>query len=568
MRKLLLCTPLLLAACAGKFQNFEPYVNEFAYQTLAFSPVQATSQGFHRFAMDNLREMFDDYSPQALNRQRTFYQKFREGMGREVRLDRLAPEDRADHDLIQNQIALNLHELDVIQSYRHNPTLYVELIGEGLFSLYSLEFDRELKHRYFYLIRRMETVPRLLKEARGHLVSSPEIWIQVALEENEGNLALIDKTLRGACPAGIRGSYDKAAAAALQSLREFNDFLRNDLSKRPHDWRLPEAQYNRQFELTLGQAPAEVLAQAEAALETVRAEMAQLAGKEGVRAALDRIAQQHATREDYFAAAGRTLDQAREFVKAKGLVELTPNTNLKVIETPVFMRGIYGVGGFNPAPALTPELGAYYWLTPIPADWPRERVESKLREYNNYGLQLLTIHEAMPGHYVQYEWANRVEPRGRRVLRTVFGPATFAEGWAVYITEAMLDAGYLDNSRDLRLTFLKQQLRVIANAILDIRLHTKGMTDQQALDLMIDRTYQEREEATAKLQCAKLSACQLPTYFVGYQQFRTLRDRFLKANPQLKLADFHNRIVRLSNLPVPVAGELLLNSAKAATPSK
>ena len=188
------------------------------------------------------------------------------------------------------------------------------------------------------------------------------------------------------------------------------------------------------------------------------------------------------------------------------MLTLPARDNLQVIETPEFMRGIYSVGGFNPAPALEPQLGAFYWITPIPTSWPKERIESKLREYNFYGLKILTIHEAMPGHYVQFEYANDVQPQLRRVLRAVFGNGPYVEGWAVYATDFMLDSGYLNNSPELRLTFLKQQLRVLANTILDVRLHTKGMTDQQALDLMINDGFQEREEATGKLQRAKLSS--------------------------------------------------------------
>jgi uncharacterized protein (DUF885 family) len=170
-----------------------------------------------------------------------------------------------------------------------------------------------------------------------------------------------------------------------------------------------------------------------------------------------------------------------------------------VIETPEFMRGIYAVGGFAPAPPLEPQLGAFYWITPIPKDWPRERIESKLREYNFYGLKLLTNHEAMPGHYVQFEYSNDIQPRSRRVLRTAYGSGTYVEGWAVYATGMMLDEGYLDNSPELRLTFLKQQLRMLANTILDVRLQTMGMTDQEAMDLMVKQGFQETEEATVRV---------------------------------------------------------------------
>src|SRR5207253_10369068 len=162
-----------------------------------------------------------------------------------------------------------------------------------------------------------------------------------------------------------------------------------------------------------------------------------------------------------------------------------------------------------------PQLDAVDRLTPIPKDWPRERVESELREYNLYKLKLHTIHEAMPGHYVQMEYANDVEPRSRRVLRSVFGNGPYVEGWGQYATQIMLDEDLLNNAPELRLTFQKEELRVLANAIIDIRLQTNRMTDQEALELMMNQTFQEKEEATAKLRRAKLSSTQLPMYLVG-----------------------------------------------------
>ena len=215
------------------------------------------------------------------------------------------------------------------------------------------------------------------------------------------------------------------------------------------------------------------------------------------------------------------------------------------------MRGIYGVGGFNPAPALQPELGAFYWVTPIPKTWPKERVDSKLREYNTFGLQELTIHEAMPGHYVQFEYANDIQPPSRRLLRNVFGSGTYIEGWAFYTQVLMSDEGYLNGSSALRLTMLKQMLRGIANTILDIRLQTLGMTDQAALDLMINDTFQEREEATAKLQRAQLSSCQLPTYFAGLKAWQEARDRHKQARGgAFSLREFHEGALKEGPVPL------------------
>jgi uncharacterized protein (DUF885 family) len=252
------------------------------------------------------------------------------------------------------------------------------------------------------------------------------------------------------------------------------------------------------------------------------------------------------------------LATATAFVKTRDLVTLPPQTNLHVIETPVFMRGIYGVGGFNQAPPLEPKLGAFYWVTPIPDSWPQLRIDSKLREYNDSGLQHLTVHEAMPGHYVQAEYANNVEPRSRRLLRNIFGNGPYVEGWAVYSQQLMAEQGYLSDTPGYRLTLAKLMARVLANTILDVRLHTLGMTDKEAMDLMTKGAYQEIEEASAKLQRAKLSSCQLPTYYAGYKGWLAVREHFKATHGDaVALKQFHEAALREGAVPLPVLDELL-----------
>ncbi len=181
-----------------------------------------------------------------------------------------------------------------------------------------------------------------------------------------------------------------------------------------------------------------------------------------------------------------------------------------------------------------------------------------MREYNYYGLKLLTIHEAMPGHYVQLEYANDVEPKSRRALRAIFGSGPYVEGWAVYATETMLDEGYLDGSPELRLTFLKQQLRMIANAILDVRMQTMGMTDEQAMDLMLNKGFQEKEEATGKLRRAKLSSTQLPTYFVGWGDWHRLKALCKQqSGGEFRLSSFHSNALKQSAVPLPALARLM-----------
>jgi uncharacterized protein (DUF885 family) len=567
----------LMAGCAPMplKQTFDSLAQSFVLDALALSPVAATQAGYHQHDGVNLDEALDDFSANGIRRQREFYVDYRDRLSKfgSAGLD---PEESADFQIVGDQIAQGLLELDRIQSYRHNPTVYVELIGNALFNPFVLEYAPK-PQRIRHVIARLGKIPTLLDQARQNLADSPEIWTTVAAAENQGNIDLIGKDIRSAVPDDLRPDYERAAKPALESLRAFQDFLKNDLSKRTNaDWRLGPEIYEQKFRYALetDRKPDEVLAEAEAGLKTVRARMLELAlplhrkmypGKADPRDAnqtisetLARIAGRRSTPETYMADAKRDLEEARNFVRAKGLLQLPPRDNLQVIETPVFMRGIYAVGGFNSAPALEPQLGAFYWLTPIPKDWPRERVESKLREYNFYKLKLLTIHEAIPGHYVQMEYANQVQPKSRRLLRSVFGNGPYIEGWAQYATQMMLDEGFLDNSPELRLTFQKEELRVLANAILDIRLQTNRMTDQEALDLMMQQTFQEKEESVAKLQRAKLSSAQLPTYFVGWRGWIRIRERYKQLKgANYKLSDFNERALREGAAPLPQIGKLL-----------
>jgi uncharacterized protein (DUF885 family) len=565
---------LLLAACVRDSRNedFSRLTEEFVYTSLSFSPAAATQAGYHQHGGRQLDTMLDDYSPAAMDRQQGWYQDFRLRLIRAVQPETLDAQARADYEIIHDQISLALLELTTIRNYRRNPTLYVELIGNALYSIFTLEYaDRNT--RYQHIISRLKQVPKLLDHAKRNLTAAPEIWTRVAQEENEGTIVLIETTLRDGCPSELRGSYAEAARLAVKALKSFSTFLDQDLMHRRTDWRLGRDKYAQKFRYVLGtdQTPDQVLAAAEKEMQRTREQMRDLAStiyasERPVRStdpetvilqALDMAASKHATPETYFADARRDLEEARKLVREKELVGLIARDNLQVIETPEFMRGIYAIGGFNPAPALEPQLGAFYWLTPIPSNWSRERISSKLREYNYYGLKLLTIHEAIPGHYLQFEYANTVEPPLRRVLRSVFGNGPYIEGWAVFATEMMLDSGYLNNDPALRLTFLKQQLRVLANAILDIRLHTMGMTDEQAVDLMIRQAFQEKEEADAKLRRAKLSSAQLPTYFVGWRDWHRLRERYGQASNEFSLKEFNELALRSGAIPLPILSIVL-----------
>jgi uncharacterized protein (DUF885 family) len=580
---------LTMAACSGNRQAvpFGPLEDEFVYTTLSFSPINAAAQGYHAHNGASMDTAMDDLGRRAIDAQRKFYSNFHQRLAL-VDAGKLSPEDRADYDIIQDQLGLALFDLDIAQTRNRNPQMYVELIGAALFNPYILEYAPKAE-RAKHIMARLEKLPAFCEQAKRNLYEVPPVWIQVARQENEGNIALVDKTLRGFMPDADKPTYDHAAASALEALRDFDHFMDFDLPKRgrgngrdgeqPPDWRLGE-NYATKFRLALGTdlTPDQVLGQAEGDVKRVRARMFDLAkqilaahsktadGDEGktIQAALDVVAARRSTPAAFIGDARAELGAAREFVRQKNLVTLPGRDNLQVIETPAFMRGIYGVAGFNPAPVLQPELGAFYWVTPIPKDWDQKRIESKLREDNFYSFKLITIHEAMPGHYVQFEFANDVQPKTRRVLRSVYGSNPYAEGWAQYATQTMLDEGFFGNSPELRLAFEKQELRVLANAIMDIRLQTNRMTEQQAMELMERDTFQEHEEAVAKYRRAQLSSAQLPTYLVGWRDWVRVRDQY-KAfkGGAFSLRDFHDAALKEGAVPLPVAFRLLTGKALA-----
>jgi uncharacterized protein (DUF885 family) len=569
-RHLLIILILLCTGCTGQKPappadasapggaDFEKLTNDLLYGSLALSPVTATQMGYHEHNGVQLDDMIDDFSPSGIDAQRKFYQDF-QARANAWNAGSLDKEQQADLEIIRADLNLYLLDLNTIQSYKHNPTVYVELAGNAVFEPSILDYA-PLDKRFGQIIKRLEKFPALFEQAKANLADSPEVWNKVAREENDGNIGLVDKEVRSKVPPAQKADYDRAATAAIAALKDFSAFLEKDLSKKTSDWRLGKENYARKFEYTLvtGKSPEQLLAEAEADLQTTRQEMEKLAAPKTVQQALADIAKQHATPDTFMDQAKKDLAEATSFVRAKDLLTLPPRSNLEVIPTPEFMRGIYAVGGFNAAPPLQPELGAFYWITPIPKNWPKDRIESKLREYNDFGLQHLTIHEAMPGHYVQLEYANDVQPKSRRLLRNVFGNVPYIEGWAVYAQQLMTDQGYLNNNPGMRFTWYKQLLRVLANTILDIRLQTMGMTDQQALDLMINDTYQEKEEATAKLQRAQLSSCQLPTYYSGWKGWLQIRDHYRqKQGNSFSLKDFHERALKESSVPMPVLDRLL-----------
>ncbi len=572
-------------------QKFAELSDQFMKESLALSPTTASSVGYHKHIdaktgkTIELDAQWEDLSLEGAAEQRAFYQRWRERIRKETPLSALNPQDAADWQLIDDQIGLNLLELDKIQNYRHNPTVAVELIGNGLFLPLTQEYAPK-EVRLGHVLSRVGEIPRLLNQVKPYMNDADAIFVQTAIQENDGNIDLIENTIaREIAPGSLKTKYDQVAPPAVAALKDFSKWLQEDLGKRASrlTWRLGKEFYDQKFKLVMETdvTPEQLLADAERELKAVRAEMLQLAlpmhgqmypghsdhselaGQERenliIGEVLQKISDGHTQRDQLMQTIQADLEGIKQFIHEKKIVTLGSRDNLKVIPTPPFMRGIFSVAGFHSAPALEPQAEAEYWVTPIDPKMADDKAESKLREYNNYALKWLTIHEALPGHYVQAEHANNIQPERRRLLRALFSNGAYVEGWAEYIAQVMMDEGFLNNDLRFRMVMRKIRLRLLCNTILDIKMQTMGMTDEQAMELMTKDAFQTQAEAQGKLVRAKLSSTQLPTYYVGLREWLAFRKRYETAGGKnFDLLKFHDLVLDQGPLPVPVVEKLVM----------
>jgi uncharacterized protein (DUF885 family) len=576
--------------------QFARLSDKFMKESLAMSPSAASQVGYHKHLDDKtgktieLDAELDDLSLKAVEKQKSFYEGWRKRFHDETPLSSLAPEDAADWQLVDDQIALGLIELDKIQNYKHNPTGVVEMIGSAVFQPLTENYASK-DVRVGHVLSRVKQVPRVLEQVKKYLCDCDPVFIKTAIEENAGNVDLIKTTVLENAPAGskLRAEYDKVAPPAIAALNDFSQWLESDLGKRPttRSWRLGKEVYAEKFALVMetNVKPDELLADAESQLKAVRAEMLQLAlpmhkqmypnhdehnnlsGRERenliISEVIQKISDNHPSRDDLQKTVEGDLESIKQFIREKKIVSLSSRQNLKVMPTPPFMRGIYSVAGFHSAPPLEPQAEAEYWVTPIDPKASAQQAESKLREYNNYTLKWLTIHEALPGHYIQFEHLNNIQPERRRLLRSLYSNGAYVEGWAEYIAQVMLDEGYLKDDPRFRLIMRKIRLRLLANTILDIKMQTMNMSDKEALDLMTGDTFQTQAEAEGKLKRAKLSSTQLPTYFVGLREWLAFRKNYQeKTGKNFDLLKFHNLVLDEGPLPVPAVEKLVMAGVK------
>ncbi|MCJ7711989.1 MAG: DUF885 domain-containing protein, partial [Chloroflexi bacterium] len=454
----------------------------------------------------------------------------------------LSPGDRIDRDLLLGELAEFRFNQEELREETWNPMAWVYLLGGGIHPLLAREFA-PLHVRLASVAGRLEGVPGVIDAAREVMGTHPDRPVaQLMAEVAARRIGGISALARAAVEAGeaaeaagdvavaaVTPRLRAAAAAATAAIDAIATHLAEEVAPNTRGSVLlgPDL-FARKLRHTMRDpevTPEAILERAEREYGAVRAEMVRIASAiwdewrpgdarpddDGamVRGVLDAIADDHPAADELVAWSRDELTRVEAFCREHDVIGLVDEP-LDIDWTPEFMRSFGGAMLDSPGPLDHGEK-SFFSITPVPEDWPPDRQESYLREMNTRQMQLLVIHEAVPGHYLQGAYANR----GSSLARRVFASGLFAEGWAVYVTQVMLDRGYCADDMALWLNHWKFYLRCVTNAIIDVRIHTMGMTSDEAIEFMVEGGFQERGEAIAKDERARLSSTQLSTYFLG-----------------------------------------------------
>ena len=551
---LLACVLLLAAAPGTDDARFEEFAQRYVQELLDREPETATRLGEHR---NDAR--LNDYSAQGVERDLA---AAKGGLAELARIDfkKLSAEDAVDYRILKNRLESRVYELQTLRDWEWNPLDYN--VGRAIYALIAREFAPP-EQRLRSVIGRLNGVPAVVAAAKANLKTPPKVHTETAIQQNKGTTNLVKVQLEPLvkqAPA-VETEFRTAQSTALAALADYQQWLEKELLPRSNgDFRLGDEKFRKKLRFALDSdlSKEEILRRAEADLKSTRSAMYRTAVQiwpklfpdkpvptdrpVAIKAVLDEAAKKHPTNESVISQATRTLAETTAFVKEKRFVTVHDEP-LEIVPTPEFQRGV-AVASCSPAGPLEKNKKTFYYISPTPDDWTPERVESFFREYNDSMLQELTIHEAMPGHYLQLAHANRF--RAPTLVRAVVFSGTFVEGWATYAEQLMADAGY--GGAEVRMQQLKMRLRMILNAIIDQKIHTEGMSEQEAIARMKNDAFQEEGEAVGKWKRARLGSTQLSTYYVGNAEMNDIRAAWEKNHGKYPdLRSLHDAMLSFGN---------------------
>lgn len=540
------------------------------------NPVVATQIGEHDFdsEVDDLseagRQAIIDFSKSIL------------GELDAIDVQKLSRENQIDASILRNQVEGDIWTLESLQSWAWDPQIYNGLAGSAIYGLMAREFA-PMPQRLKSATARMQKIPALFAQMRANLDPArvPAIHAETVAKQNAGITSLIDTFIvpnADQLQGEDRQQLDAAVTALRKAVAEHQQWLDKTLVPNAKgDFRLGQKLYDEKLKYALNSSLSrtEIRQRAEAEIKRVREQMYEVARvalkdkpkapkipdqpdatqqQKVIEAALELAYADRPARDKVVDYAKQTLEEATAFTRQKDIVTV-PDDPVKVILMPEFQRGVSVAYCDSPGP-LDKGLDTYYAISPIPDDWDKARVDSFLREYNGRQMHLLSIHEAMPGHYLEGVHS----AKSHSILRSVLRSGVFAEGWAVYTEDVLADAGYMDNDPLFRLVQLKFYLRAVANAILDQGVHVDNWTREQTMELMTVQTFQQEREAAGKWVRVQLTSAQLPTYFVGAQEHFDMRKAVeAKLGDKFNAKAYHDQVLSYGAPPVRFVREMMLD---------
>jgi uncharacterized protein (DUF885 family) len=530
----------------------------------AFNPTEATAAGLHEFD-----SQLEERNPDAIARE---VRRLRGALAELARVPewRLSAEAHYDFLVLQSHARAQLLELEDVRMWRRNPNVYNQIVSAGV--------DNILKRNYAPIEQRLPTVlarerqiARLLDEARANLDNPPRIYTETALAQVAGSVAFFERVVPqmferaggSGLNAARRAEFHAANDSALAALRSFRDWLERDLLPRSNgDFALGAENFRKKLlyeEMVDTSAPA-LLREGERSLRETQDEMRavaeEIAPGRGVRAALQLLAREHPTEDGLVGEARAELDRIRAFVRSEEILTPPARENLLVAETPEYARSLSFASLDAPGSFERTATESFYYVTPPDAAWSQQQREEHLEHYNRYSLTITSIHEAYPGHYYQLLKARQSPSR----VRSALAASSFVEGWAHYCEQMMLDEGFGGNNPKLRLAQLDAALLRLCRYIVAIRMHTAGMSYEEAVEFFMREGYQARTNAEREARRGTLD----PTYLVytlGKMNILWLRDEWKRRmGDSYRVGDFHDRLLSYGMPPVKILRMAMLGN--------
>lgn len=548
--------------------DFDTYKKIFTERLWKIYPEWASSVGYHKYDANLV-------VPNKTNRDKElFFAKEELTKLKKFSLDSISDLNKIDFHLIDNFLKNSIWQITTQKAYEWNPSMYN--VGEP-FAYILNENYAPLNKRVKNIYSKLKNVPAYYEAAMSNIKNPSNEHLQLAIQQNKGSLSIfendfVDSLKKLTLTPELKTEYLKRNDAAIAAIKSYIEFLQNFKNEHPRSFRLGSELYADKFnyEIQSQYSVQEIYAAAEKRKEYLHTEMYKLATQlwqkyfgntpmpqnqlSVIKMMIDTISVQHVARANFQTEIEKQLPELTKFVREKNLLYLDPTKPLKVRKEPEYMAGVAGASMSSPGPYE--KKGTAYYNVGSLAAWSDEKAESYLREYNKYVLQVLNIHEAIPGHYVQLVYSNKAPS----IIKSILGNGAMIEGWAVYSELMMLENGYGNNEPEMWLLYYKWNLRSVCNTILDISVHTKNMSKEDALDLLTNQAFQQKTEAEGKWHRVQVTSVQLTSYFTGFYEITKLREAYKKKmGNAYKLKKFNEQFLSYGSAPVKYIRQILLS---------